>query len=370
MEPLNLRHFLIDWLNYRVETAFEALAEHDIRVARDERYPALYNLKYGSVMADKALPIVRACRGAVVELVDDGTGSPYFRLVAYAFDRFFNVGEGYAAEIDWATARVVEKYDGSLIKLFSYKGDWVVSTSGSVAGSSEVGTTGRSFSELFWHVFNEVGYDRADLDPYFVYVYELCHKDNKIVVDYETPLLPLLAVRSRFDDLNEVDLKHFENRFNIAQTYDLRSHEAVTQFVNDSSRGTAEGVIIVDGKGNRQKDKSNVYCQLHRVKGNGDPDFSELFLNDDLEEFLLHFPEYRRGFDVHLRSIEVMESAVSENMRAHNHLNQKDFAQAVLAESKELSGACFAIRSGKVGSFAEWLEGLTPKKLDVLLGIA
>jgi hypothetical protein len=57
-------------------------------------------------------------------------------------------------------------------------------------------------------------------------------------------------------------------------------------------------------------------------------------------------------------------------MTNFNHLNQKDFAQAVLAESKELSGACFAIRSGKVGSFAEWLEGLTPKKLDVLLGIS
>ena len=367
---LNLRHFLIDWLNYRVETAFEALAEHDIRVARDERYPALYNLKYGSVMADKALPIVRACRGAVVELVDDGTGSPYFRLVAYAFDRFFNVGEGYAAEIDWSTARVAEKYDGSLIKLFNYKGDWVVSTSGSVAGSSEVGSTGRSFSELFWHVFDEVGYERVDLDPNFVYIYELCHKENKIVVDYETPLLPLLTVRSVADDLNEVDLKHFENHFNVAQTYDLRSHEAVTQFVNDSSRGTAEGVIIVDGNGNRQKDKSNVYCQLHRVKGNGEPDFSELFLNDDLEEFLLHFPEYRDGFNVYSHTINQIGNSVEWLMTNFNHLNQKDFAQAVIAESKELSGACFAIRSGKVGSFAEWLEGLTSKKLDVLLGIS
>ena len=368
---LNLRHYLIDWLNEWGYNALDELAKYDIRVARDERYPNLFNLKYGSVMADKSLPIVRACRGAVVELVEnDGDHSPYFRLIAYAFDRFFNVGEGYAAEIDWSTARVAEKYDGSLIKLFNYKGEWLVSTSGSVAGSSEVGSTGRSFSELFWHVFNEVGYDRADLDPYFVYVFELCHKDNKIVVDYETPLLPLLTVRSVVDDLNEVDLKYFENRFNIAQTYDLRSHEAVNQFVNDSSRGTAEGVIIVDGKGNRQKDKSSVYCQLHRVKGNGEPDFSELFLNDDLEEFLLHFPEYRQGFDVHLRSIDMMEVVVESMMFAHNHLNQKDFALVVLEEGGSLSGACFALRSGKVSSFGEWLEGLTPKKLDALLGIA
>lgn len=370
MEPLNLRHFLIDWLNYRVETAFEALAEHDIRVARDERYPALYNLKYGSVMADKSLPIVRACRGAVVELVDDGTGSPYFRLVAYAFDRFFNVGEGHCHELDWSRTQVFEKYDGSLCKLFSYRGDWIVSTSGSVAAASEVGSTGRSFAELFWHVFNEVGYSREWLDVELCYIFELCHRDNRIVVDYAEPQLPMLAVRDRTQDFEELELEEFGLRYGYetAKSYELGSMEGLMAVVNN--RGAEhEGFILFDGDG-RAKAKSDLYCQLHRARGNGDPDFSELFLNDDLEEFLLHFPEYRDGFNVYSHTINQMGTSVEWLMASFNHLNQKDFAQAVLAESKELSGACFAIRSGKVGSFAEWLEGLTPKKLDVLLGIA
>jgi len=363
----NLRHYLIDWLNDRYD--FGALAERDIRVARDERYPNLFNLKYGSVMTDKADPLVRACRGAVVERVDnDGDHSPYYRLVAYAFDRFFNVGEGYCHELDWSRTKVYEKYDGSLIKLFHYKNDWIVSTSGSVAGASEVGTTGRSFADLFWAVFDEVGYSRNVLDPNLCYVFELCHKDNRIVVEYEEPQLPLLAVRDRKIDFEELNLEFFAPDFNLARSYDFGDLAAVESAVN--GRGADhEGFILSDGRG-RAKVKSDVYCQLHRVRGNGDPDFSELFLNDDLEEFLLHFPEYRERFDVHLRSIDMMEAAVDSMMEAHNHLNQKEFAQAVLAESKGLSNACFTLRAGKVGTFGEWLEGLSPKKLDALLGIA
>lgn len=363
---INLRHYLINWLNDRGFKALEQLAEFDIRVARDERYPNLYNLKYGSILADKSSPLVRACRGAVVERNNEGR----YNLIAFAFDRFFNVGEANCHELDWSRTKVMEKADGSLIKLVHYQGEWLVSTSGSVAGRSEVGSTGRSFAELFWLVFDQVGYSRDWLNPDLCYVFELCHKDNRIVVEYAEPQLPLLAVRDRTQGFNELDLESFceESGFKAIESYDFGSLEAVMSVVNN--RGADhEGFILFDGVG-RAKIKSDMYCQLHRVRGNGDPDFSELFLNDDLEEFLLHFPEYREQFEVHLDSINKMEVAVDSMMLAHNHLNQKDFAQAVLSESKGLSGACFALRSGKVSSFGAWLEGLSPKKLDVLLGIA
>jgi hypothetical protein len=361
----NKRDYLINWLNEHGEKALSLIETYDIRVGRDSRWPNLFNLKYGTIMADKSLPLVCACRGAVVELMPSGK----FELRAYAFDRFFNVGETYAAEIDWSTARVAEKYDGSLIKLFNYKGEWIVSTSGSVGGASEVGTTGRSFEELFWATFNEVGYERADLRKEFVYIFELCHRDNRIVVDYETPILPLLAVRDSTQNFKELDTKYFKNYFMVAQTFDLRSQEAVTQFVNDASRGTAEGVIIVDANGNRQKDKSNVYCQLHRVKGNGEPSFSELFLNDDLDEFLLHFPEYTEGFNAHRANLKVWEELANRVCTEFEYVDQKTFAKKVFEIAPAVSGACFSIRSGKFDNFGQWLGSLTAKKLDALLGL-
>ena len=289
--------------------------------------------------------------------------------MAYAFDRFFNVGEGHCHELDWSRAKVYEKYDGSLIKLFNYGGEWIVSTSGTVAAAAEVGTTGRSFAELFWSVFDEVGYSRGVLDPDLCYIFELCHRDNRIVVDYAEPQLPLLAVRDRTQDLEELNLEDYGLRhgYEVAKSYDFGSMEGLMSVINNWG-ACHEGFVLSDGSG-RVKIKSDVYCQLHRVRGNGEPNFSELFLNDDLAEFLLHFPEYNHKFDFYIASIKTIEPRVNATVAAYRDLSQKDFAQAVLAESKELSGACFALRAGKYGNFSQWLGSLRSTQLDNLLGI-
>ena len=359
---MNLRHYLISFLN---ENGLEALNEKGIRVSADERYPNLHNLKYGSILSDKSDPIVCACRGAVVERNEEGR----YKLIAYAFDRFFNVGEANCHDLDWSRTKVYEKYDGSLIKLFNYNGDWIVSTSGSVAAASDVGSTGRSFAELFWLVFDKVGYSKEWLDEDLCYVFELCHKDNRIVVEYAEPQLPLLAVRDRSRDFEEIDLVEFciLTGFNAAQSYELGSMEGLMSVVNN--RGADhEGFILFDGVG-RAKVKSDVYCHMHRVRGNGEPGFSELFLNDDLEEFLLHFPEYRGKFQDLQDRLDRYSAVVLETVEQGREMGQKEFAQFVLLHFPHLSGAMFSLRSGRVGSFGEWLEGLTPKKLDALLGI-
>jgi hypothetical protein len=367
---LNLRHYLIDWLNERGYNALEELAEFDIRVARDERYPNLFNLKYGSVMADKSLPIVRACRGAVVELVEnDGDHSPYFRLVAYAFDRFFNVGEGHCHQLDWSRTKVYEKFSGSLIKLFEYKGQWLVSTSGSVAGNGQVGYTGRTFDELFWDVFGKVGYSKENLDPSICYIFELCHLDNKDVINYDVPKLPLLAVRDRDHNFEEYDLEDFGLRygFDVAPSYRFDGLDSVLSKVE--KRGSNhEGYVLFDGVG-RVKVKSRLYCQLHRAWNNGEPDFSELFLNDDLDEFLLHFPEYREKFQALLDKIDRHSEVVSITVEQGRDMDQKEFAQFVIPLFPNLSGAMFALRSGKYSTFQQWLADLRPQQLDKLLGI-
>lgn len=362
---VNLTEYLIDWLNWNPDTAFSLLSEMDIRVAKDSRYPNLFNLKYGSIMADKGSLIVQACRGAVVEKGAKGK----FSLVAYAFDRFFNVGESYCHRLDWSRTKVYEKYDGSLIKLFYYKGEWIVSTSGSVAGASEVGSTGRSFSELFWLVYDQVGYSRDVLDSNLCYIFELCHRDNRIVVDYGQPQLPLLAVRDRSQNLKEVCLEEFALRygFKAAQSYDFGDLDAVQSAVN--GRGSDhEGFILFDGIG-RVKVKSDVYCQLHRVASNGSPNFSELFLNDDLSEFLLHFPEYTEKFQSYVNTLTDWGPLADKVVGDFGNLPQKEFAAKVFELAPQISGACFSIKSGKYSNFGSWLESLTPKKLDALLGI-
>ena len=354
----NLRTYLTDWLYVN---GLEALSQYDIRVSSDDRFPGLYNLKYG-ILSDKSLPIVQACRGAVVEETADG-----FNLVAYAFDRFFNLGESLAADIDWSTAKVYEKYDGSLVKLFWNGVQWVVSTSGSVGGAGNVGSSDETFEKLFWHTFRYMRYNAFDLDPNYCYVFELCTPENRIVVNYEEPMLRLLAVRDRANLLDELPLSEFVRSFWVAESFDFGA-DGIVDAVN--SRGADhEGFIVCDAAGNRIKVKSDVYVQLHRVRGNGEPDFSTLYLNDDLEEFLLHFPDFGPRFQPLLDRLGDMNFMVCGFVELYRDLSQKEFAAIVLDSHPNVSGAMFGLRSGKYRDFYYCVSEMTPKQLDRLLGL-
>ena len=353
----DLKRYLISWLNAE---GLEALEEYDIRVATDDRFPNLYNLKYGTIFANKDLPIVHACRGAVVEKVGDE-----FRLVAYAFDRFFNLGEPQAAEIDWATAKVYEKYDGSLIKLFHWNGKWIVSTSGSVGGAGTVGSSEKSFEELFWETFYNVGYSKWNLDTDNCYVFELCCPENRIVVNYQKPELRLLAVRNTKDGFVELPLCDFEECFNVAKSYDFGA-EALLDAVN--ARGADhEGFVVCDAAGNRLKVKSDVYVQMHRVRGNGEPDFVKLWKNDDLSEFLLHFPEYEPKFSGYIRKLENLDLGAANFVGLNQNLDQKEFAAETLEQWPEVSGGIFALRKGSVLFLSQWLAQCSDKKVAQVL---
>ena len=355
----NLRENLIAWLN---ENGLEALKERDIRVATDDRFPGLYNLKYG-IFADKTDPITCACRGAVVQETDGK-----FELVAYAFDRFFNLGEFGAADIDWETATVYEKYDGSLIKLFWSGTQWVVSTSGSVGGAGEVDGHDITFEELFWDTWRYMRYRIFDLEPHLCYVFELCTPKNHIVVNYEEPMLRLLAVRDREDNFRELDLCSFQSKLWVAESFPFGA-ESVVDAANNRG-ANHEGFIVCDASGNRVKVKSNLYVQLHRLKGNGSPDFSELYLNGDLGEFLLHFPRYAVEFETHTVSLETWAKLVDWVCTEFADLPQKEFALKVLKVAPTVQSAAFGVRSGKFANFDEFVAQLTPKQLDRLLGLA
>ena len=56
-----------------------------------------------------ALPEVQECRGLILE---NGT----WNVLSMAFEKFFNSEEANAAKIDWNTAHVLEKLDGTLVQ--------------------------------------------------------------------------------------------------------------------------------------------------------------------------------------------------------------------------------------------------------------
>lgn len=349
--------FLENWLN---QHGLLALDDYGIRVTSDERYPGLYCLKYGA-FADKSSKIVQVCRGAVIELTEwDG-----HRVVAYAFDRFFNAGEPQAAEIDWDSARVFEKLDGSLIKLFHHEQwGWIVSTSGTVGANIRFGEMNMTFEQLFWRAFENCNYSRESLDEDIVYIFELCTPDNKVVVDYKFDRLPLLAARES-RTMNEIYVESFSGIFDIATEYGVWCNiDNLIEWANERKGSEHEGFVVVDKNWNRIKVKGESYVQMHRVKGNGDPSFFELWRNDDLVEFWTYFPEYKKRFKSLLSRIEDAAFFVEGFVREYSHMNQKEFAEQVLHHHPKVSGAMFSIRAGKVSGFIEWLMNQNEKRFN------
>jgi len=68
-------------------------------------------LKYKQLESPMAFEETQDCRGLILE-------RDTWKVMSLAFRKFFNHEEGHAAKIDWNTAKILEKVDGTLIQLY------------------------------------------------------------------------------------------------------------------------------------------------------------------------------------------------------------------------------------------------------------
>ena len=148
-----------------------------IHAKQHPQYPELYHFSYDQLESPKAHPIVRECRGLILNSADN------WNVVAYPFNRFANFGETWGDTIDWTDVRVQEKVDGSMIILWFYNGTWNVSTKGSPDAGGQCGDFPFTFSELAWKALNQYGIEPSrHLDYRYTYILELTSIYNHVVV--------------------------------------------------------------------------------------------------------------------------------------------------------------------------------------------
>ena len=122
-----------------------------------------------------------------------------------AFDKFWESFDHRSAAsiIDWSSATVTEKCDGSLTKVFSYRGQWRIASNGCISadkakipGSSPPTSVGKLFRQAAAHSFPG-GFDElcTHLNPCHTYSFELCHIRNRVVVYHSKPRLIHLNTR-------------------------------------------------------------------------------------------------------------------------------------------------------------------------------
>jgi hypothetical protein len=260
--------------------------EHAIWTTQHKKYPELLLFKYDMIEAKFDNPMVCECRGIILN-------SKNWSVVSRSYDKFFNAGEGLAAPIDWHTARVQEKVDGSLVVLYWYDNAWRVQTSGTPDASGEVSGWKFTFEELFWKVWNELGYRLPSGPSNLCYAFELCTPYNKVIVQHKKNRLVLHGVRSTRGNNYKIDQFAKDYNWECVKSLSLRTLEDIMEMCKLLDPVEQEGCVVVDAYWRRIKIKTPQYVALaHMRDGMGTKRMLELIRSNESSEFLSYFPEW------------------------------------------------------------------------------
>ena len=207
-----------DWEKLLVEKPY------CLTVAKDEfKGRHLVMLKYSQVDSDMSLKIVQECRGLIL---DEDT----LEIVSFPFTKFFNVQEPLAAKIDWNTAKISEKIDGSLVKIVNIDSDLLISTNGTIDAFKaplveQVGCKWKSFGELVREVFFKKNIKNSMFDEGFTYMFELTSPYTRIVIPYSSIDLHFLGKRDNktFQETYFTDDQVMSSLFNTPEVYSLKT---------------------------------------------------------------------------------------------------------------------------------------------------
>ena len=342
-------------------------------------------LKYDQLSAPSlmAKQEVQECRGLILERNS-------WKVMSLAFTKFFNSEEGNAHKVDWNTAHVLEKLDGTCIQVYYDWNNmtWYAGTTGTADGEGEVNNkTGTTFNQLFWKTIKEkYNLEASKFNAGYTYVFELTTPYNIVVKPHGESSATLLTVRN-LETLKEVS---FEELTTIAEelgvprvkSYDLNAKNvgALIKTFNGMD-SFFEGYVIVDINHNRVKVKSPKYVAIHHLKNRtAEYAIMDVIKANEVEEFISVIPErqkevllLKKNYDKLSEKLHKIWSDV-EVFKPKNVTpkEKKKFAEAVFEiceknKIKHFSGLFFGLYDGKFSSVTEYLQKYDSKKLYKLL---
>lgn len=283
--------------------------------------------KYNQIDSDFNLPLVREARGIILKNCNSNP-----EVVAWPFTKFGNFGESYCDEIDWSTARVQEKVDGSIMKVWNDAGVWHLSTNACIdAYDAKIGGSRETFGSVASDLV-----DYSLLDPEYTYIFELTSPLTRVVIDYGSEArLTLLGKRNSKTGEEVIPSEMYWARPKEYPIHSLADciHAAEALAANENEdEVTAEGYVVVDANFNRIKVKSPAYVALH-YSVTKTPSFEDLYnvwRRNERAEFLAYFPSYEEAFEFFDIEYALVEQALTLGKQlATMGYSRKELAAAV-----------------------------------------
>lgn len=280
-------------------------------------------LKYNQIESSFYEEVVKECRGIIFRKND-------WKVVCFPFKKFFTYGEIYADTIDFDSARVQEKVDGSIIKLW-YDNAWIISTNGLIDAEEATTSLGFSFKDLFieglMNNIDNLDDFYASLNKDYTYIFEMVNPLSKVVIAYNKPDVYHIGTR------NNITLEELNVDINIhkPKTYSFDSLEDVVS-MSKTLPFSEEGYVVVDKNWNRIKIKSPSYL----AENNGALSakrIMDVILKNEQSEVLSIFPEYTEYFNFVEEIFLKFKNKILldiEEIRNLKFNSKKEFAERVI----------------------------------------
>lgn len=248
------------------------------------------------------LPITQEARGIII--------NPETKeVVCWPFRKFGNYGESYVDNIDWKSASVQEKIDGSIMKLYydnrEHKKEWILATNRIIDAKRIKNHEYVDFYEIFKEAAIKQNLDLNKLDKNKTYIFELVSPQLQIVIKYPESKIYHLGTRSNitgqeFDD--DIGIEK-PKRYKLSSLDEcILAADELNKTNNESSINVQhEGFVVCDKNYNRIKIKSKDYFLLHKMANNGIlsiKDAIDLVAENNTEEFLTYFPQHKKMLDI------------------------------------------------------------------------
>ena len=375
MQKLHLQEFIKSHPNWRTELTEKP---YNIRI-KDYDYITVFTY---NINADFSIPLCREARGLM--LYND---SPVvcedlqWTVACQKFNKFFNFQQLEADSIDWSSAKILEKVDGSIVAAwFDLIAErWRFATNNvpfaelaSIDGMSLSGV--KNFNDLIIKAISATGIPNlfSYLDCHVVYIFELVSPYTRIVVHYPTEKLYFLSERNLFTEKeqnrNEELLKYFDKPIEYSALNLADCKNIVKEFNYEQ-----EGLVVCDKDYHRIKIKSEDYLRVFKIRGEAgfnEERALELVLNDQQDDASSLFPEYKKIID----KVEELYFELVSDLRVDLYhyiddwmidtVDRKTFA-VEFANKTIYPQLFYALKDGKC-TVSDWTDFLKKTRIDKL----
>lgn len=307
-------------------------------------------------------PICDDCRALILKIPD-------WDVVSFSFRRFYNYHEYHAVKIDWSTAKVYEKLDGSLVVFFHYGQQWRMQTRGTIDAIGELPDKTGTFNQHIMLLLANAGFNSlqdfmTNVPHNWCYVMEYVGPHNRVVTPYITEQLYLLAITDKSNQ-SYIDISRVVRwPFAYPQEYKLTSIEEIMKSI-DKLPKLHEGYVISDAHGNFVKVKNPVYLAVSHLINAGsiitDKHFVTIAIRKDVDEIKAYFPNLVERIEYFENIIQKLTQEAEEAWLLNKDApDQKSFALKV--KDLPFSAWLFLKRAGKTKLAArEWTSSVKPE---------